>query len=482
MKRSLFLQSCLMVCTLLSASPIEINGVSYELYGNRAMVTSGTDNLQLYSGDVIIPSHVVCNNNIYTVTKIGRRAFVGAYNLTSLSLPNTIDTIEGQAFQYMALDTLVIPSSVKYIGSNVIGELHKKNSNNEMMLSALSKLVVNCDSVCLGEYLWCNVLGGFVWDSEVSALKKIDCEVVWNVKYCHLEPGGFIFDYGGANVSKFEIGEKVDSVPSYLTWNNGSMAMETLVVGKNVRKIGNGAFAGCAHVKNVYWNAINVETNGQTNYGLDSVCNLVIGDGVHFLPEGFFESKNFLTSIEIPESVVEIRANAFANCHNVTQITSHSYMSPWFDPTAFYGISTPQDSVPVYIPCCALENYQERGWQNVGVLTEPATDHILTLASDNEKYGYVKINQRYSCCNSVAIFEAVPYAGYVFKEWNDGITTNPRTLVIDKDESFTAIFEPVADALVEVSKSANINKYIQDGTLFVKRKDNNFTATGARVK
>lgn len=471
-----------MVCTLLSASPIEINGVSYELYGNRAMVTSGTDNLQLYSGDVIIPSQVAYNSNIYTVTKIGRHAFNGAYNLTSLSLPNTIDTIEGQTFQYMALDTLVIPSSVRYIGSNVLGYLGRKYNDGMIIQYPLSKLVLNCDSVVLENWLWGNVLGGVTYDPTTFEPKQIECEVVWNVRKCKLtEEVAHIFNYGGEYVSKFVIGDNVDSIPSCLIWNNGSMPVETLVVGQNVRKIGQGAFSGCNQVKNLYWNARYIESN-EESLAFGSVSNLSIGDNVGFLPEGFFENNKLLTSIDIPESVVDIAANAFRYCSNVTHIASHSYIPAWIDPTSFKGISTEQDSIPIYIPSCALENYQTKGWQNVGTLTEPPTDYVLVLSSNNNDYGYVKTNQRYSSCNSVTIFEAIPYEGYRFKEWNDGVTTNPRTLVIDKDESFIAIFEPVADVLVEVPESANINKYIKDGTLFIKGNDNNYTATGAKVK
>ncbi len=476
MKRFLFLQVCILVCTLISADPIEINGIFYELYGNRAKVSHG-----IYAGDLIIPSQVAYDSKIYIVTKIGTHAFDGSYELTSLTLPNTIDTIEHQAFQNMSLDTLVIPSSVKYIGTNVLGNLGRKYNDGMIIQYPLSKLVLNCDSVVLENWLWGNVLGGVIYDPTTFEPRQIECEVVWNVRKCKLTEVAHIFNYGGEYVSKFVIGDNVDSIPSYLIWNNGSMPVETLVIGQNVRKIGQGAFSGCNQVKNLYWNARYIESS-EESLAFGTVSNLIIGGNVGFLPEGFFQNNKLLTSINIPESVVDIAANAFRNCSNVTHITSHSYIPAWIDPTSFEGISTEQDSIPIYIPSCALENYQTKGWQNVGILTEPPTDYVLVLSSNNNGYGYVKTNQRYSSCNSVTIFEAIPYDGYRFKEWNDGVTTNPRTVIMGKDETFIAIFEAIPDALVETFESSNISKYIWDGSLIIKKNKNCYDAHGNVLK
>ena len=41
---------------------------------------------------------------------------------------------------------------------------------------------------------------------------------------------------------------------------------------------------------------------------------------------------------------------------------------------------------------------------------------------------------------SEAVIEAVPNIGYHFEEWNDGVYTNPRTIVVEQDTAFTALF------------------------------------------
>ena len=78
----------------------------------------------IYRGDVVIPDRFVHNGKTYKVTCIGEAAFkasVQNYEVVSLvssvKMPNTIDTIRGRAFSgCVHLTSIDIPNSVKYIG------------------------------------------------------------------------------------------------------------------------------------------------------------------------------------------------------------------------------------------------------------------------------------------------------------------------------------------------------------------------------
>lgn len=50
------------------------------------------------------------------VTNIGRAAFLGATNLTSVTIPDTVTTISANAFEKTALSSVTIPASVEVIG------------------------------------------------------------------------------------------------------------------------------------------------------------------------------------------------------------------------------------------------------------------------------------------------------------------------------------------------------------------------------
>ena len=76
-----------------SAYDVEVDGIYYNLVseGNVAEVTFGNKS---YSGDITIPSSIKVNDVDYAVTSIGDRAFYECSGLTSVTIPNSVTSIE----------------------------------------------------------------------------------------------------------------------------------------------------------------------------------------------------------------------------------------------------------------------------------------------------------------------------------------------------------------------------------------------------
>ena len=97
----------------ISAYDFKEGGLYYNVNGNEAAVTFEVENVGGYSGDVVIPETVVHNGVEYPVTAIGYKAFCFCYNLTSIEIPNSIDSISSHAFNGCErLQRVVIPNSV----------------------------------------------------------------------------------------------------------------------------------------------------------------------------------------------------------------------------------------------------------------------------------------------------------------------------------------------------------------------------------
>ena len=97
---------------------------SSQWYEKAAIVTydPGLDpwnngSFETYQGDIVIPDKVSYNGVDYPVVSIGDCAFANCRALTSVTLPSSIITIEGNAFRYTGIASLTIPKSVEYINN-----------------------------------------------------------------------------------------------------------------------------------------------------------------------------------------------------------------------------------------------------------------------------------------------------------------------------------------------------------------------------
>ncbi len=97
-------------------SDLEVDGVFYKVDGHEATVTYGTPTFQSYEGRVDIPARVSAGGVTYDVTAIGNNAFRNCRQLTSVTLPPTIQCIGKYAFKdCVGLSSVNIPGSVAMI-------------------------------------------------------------------------------------------------------------------------------------------------------------------------------------------------------------------------------------------------------------------------------------------------------------------------------------------------------------------------------
>lgn len=89
------------------------NYLTYSISDGKATITSC-----MCGGEIIIPEEI----DGYPVTAIGYRAFHLSEMITNISLPDSLITIEDEAFAgCKMLKSLVIPQNVQSIGSHAIG-------------------------------------------------------------------------------------------------------------------------------------------------------------------------------------------------------------------------------------------------------------------------------------------------------------------------------------------------------------------------
>ena len=99
MKR-LSLILCMLLSIPIAASGYDayIDGIYYNFIGDEAEVTNYNSYTSLYYVTVTIPKFVTYDGMTYCVTTIGNSAFKGCYDLTSVTIPESVISIGDNAF------------------------------------------------------------------------------------------------------------------------------------------------------------------------------------------------------------------------------------------------------------------------------------------------------------------------------------------------------------------------------------------------
>ena len=76
---------------------------------------------------------------------------------------------------------------------------------------------------------------------------------------------------------------------------------------------------------------------------------------------------------------------------------------------------------------------------------------------------------------------AIPDEGYVFDQWSDGVTDNPRTITVTGDVEYIALFKS-AEGLENIYTSEPVQKVIIDQKVYILRGEKIYTLQGQEVK
>ena len=111
------------------------------------------------------------------------------------------------------------------------------------------------------------------------------------------------------------------------------------------------------------------------------------------------------------------------------------------------------------------------------------TVYCIVAMPDNEQNGTVSgAEQRWYEANQQLTITAVAANGYKFKEWNDGIIDNPRTVTVTEDKLYVATFV-LSEGIEFTNDELQItNKFLKDGVLLIERNGKTYNALGAEVQ
>jgi hypothetical protein len=405
-----------------------------------------------------------------SLTSIGGSAFKGCTGLTSITIPEGVTTIEIWTFSYCTnLESITLPSSLTSIGGSAF-----------QGCTGLTSITIpeGVTTIGLWAFSYCTNLESITLPNSLTSIGNDafhECVRITDIAI----PDG-VTDIG------------LDAFYHVLNVTYHGTAIDTKNVTWGCRCINGyveGIFAYSNNTKTVLWGCLRTAT------GAIDIPNTVKTIGRYV-----FSDCKEITSVTIPNSVTTIGNYAFNGCDRLdtiiipSTVTSidNSAIGGSNDLKVFVYITSPiaidseafrqleGTNSTVYIPCGTLATYQKlTGWSSIDNFQEMLY-YTLDVQSQDAAKGTVEIKQQPDC-ETEAVIEATPNAGYKFVQWSDGNTDNPRTLAVTEDLTLTAQFDVEQSTPTAMQNTEIPEIYAENGRIYGAEGMQIFTIVGQNV-
>ena len=359
------------------------------------------------------------------LTWIGIYAFSGCSGLTSLTIPNSVTSIVASAFSGCSgLTSLTIPNSVTFIGYRAFE-----------FCSGLEQIIVDEDNPSYDSRENCNAI------IETSTNTLITgCKNTFIPNFVTS-----IGDYAFGNCSgltSLTIPNSVTSIGNEAFYYcNGLTSIE---ISDAVTSIGNSAFRGCSGLTSLTIPNSVTSIDGHAFCSCSGLTSLDIPNSVTSIGGSTFYGCYGLTSLTIPISVTSIGDYAFGYCSGLSTITVLAETPPSLGSYVFKGV---EKTIPVYVPCSSISEYQSStGWNeftNYQPATTCASGEITVTV--NPTGGGTVTGTGYYEGGTLCTLTAIPNEGFSFLNWTENgtqVSTNPHyTFTVSGNRNLVANFQ-----------------------------------------
>ena len=312
------------------------------------------------------------------LTTICDDAFCLCSSLANITIPDTVTSIGNFAFsRCTGLASIILPDSIVSIGSRAFSGC-----------SSLSEITIPKNVTTIGDCAFgqCPYLKITV-DADNPALDSRDnCNAI-------IETSSNTLIHG----CNYTI------IPNTVTAIGGHAfaycEFESITIPEGVTSIGGAAFFECYSLKSIdIPNSVN-SIQSSAFYNCSSLKSIVIPDGVTRIEDSTFSNCQSLSKLSIPNSVKTIGEWAFSSCGSLTNITipgsvveiengafkTRAYYSSTITilaviPPKIYNSETFDHKADIYVPAGSFEAYKAADyWKNLNLIEQVSSIQAIDL-------------------------------------------------------------------------------------------------------
>lgn len=318
-----------------------IDGMNYYINTEKQTATvtrmfdyqTGT-HTSTYAGDIVIPSTIKYDGIVCNVESIGSDAFLSCSELTSITLPTSINKIGSGAFCYCTgLTSITIPYSIKEIGNHAFCycnletitvdsknmQYDSRNNSNAIIETSTNTLIAGCKNSVIPDDITTIGLQAFMGCSNLTSI----------------EIPNSVTDIG--HEAFFECSDlKSITIPNSVLYIEEAAFFKcsnltSLFIPASVEAFGPAVFSFCSGLESITVDSKNTHFDSRDNCNaiIETSRNMIIAgcknttipSSIDIIGSLSFYGCRDLTSITIPDNVTLIADQAFFYCQNLTSVT-----------------------------------------------------------------------------------------------------------------------------------------------------------------
>ncbi len=293
-----------------AATTVKIDNLKYTL--NETDKTATVCYTSDATGDIVIPASVTYNETEYAVVEIKREAFC-YISITSVVIPSSVKSISSMAFFHCSSLTSV---TIEGEGLTSIG------NDAFAYCSDLTTINIPNSVTSFGDCFldYCTNLTAPVYNATNFIRVPTSFEGDYTI------PDGITTIFGSAfdgcnKLTSVTIPNSVTTIGRRAFYNCSELTSITIPEG--VTTIGAWAFCGCKFTSVTIPNSVTT-IGGNAFYQCDKLTSVTLSSNLTSIGESAFYGCSSLTSVNIPASVTSIGNSAFGSCSALETITVES--------------------------------------------------------------------------------------------------------------------------------------------------------------